>query len=328
MNKEPYKVSILVPVYNVEKYIERCARSIFQQTYNNLEIIFVDDKTPDNSIEILNAVIQEYPNRIKQTQIIHHINNMGLAGTRNTAVSAATGTFVTHLDSDDWLELSAIELLVQRQIETGAEVVSGGIVTYKGAESIYWDEPDFKTYGEFLKSVEKKMGGFPLCSRLIKRNLYVDNNIRTKDGLNYGEDLQIVTRLFVLASSVARQPRVVYHYDITNESSYMHMTGIKKLKGQSQMILSILSIRPIIKTYDQDALDQFDSDFSYNIYANMVDAAKFGEEELFDQFVDSLNQLNKKSICSVLGNNAMLVFLKKRYWFMKYIFLNLAKVKS
>jgi glycosyltransferase involved in cell wall biosynthesis len=79
MTQEPYTVSILVPVYGVEKYIERCARSIFEQTYHNLDIVFVDDCSPDKSIEILKHVLEEYPNRKAQTRIIQHAHNRGFA---------------------------------------------------------------------------------------------------------------------------------------------------------------------------------------------------------------------------------------------------------
>ena len=117
------KVSILIPVYGVEKYIERCARSIFEQTYQNLDIVFVDDCTPDKSIEILRRVLDDYPERKAQTRIIRHEHNQGLAAARNTAVAAATGTFLTHVDSDDWLELDAVEELVKKQVETGVAFV-------------------------------------------------------------------------------------------------------------------------------------------------------------------------------------------------------------
>lgn len=80
MENEPYQVSVLVPVYGVEKYIERCARSIFEQTYHNLDIIFVDDCTPDHSIDVLKRVLKDYPERKEQTRIIKHDHNRGLAG--------------------------------------------------------------------------------------------------------------------------------------------------------------------------------------------------------------------------------------------------------
>ena len=120
-----YLVSILVPVYKVEKYIEQCARSLFEQTYDNLEYIFLDDCSPDNSIEILKRVMEDYPERKAQVRIIRHERNRGLAAARNTALDAANGPFVTHVDSDDYLGRDAIRLLVKKQEETGADIVSG-----------------------------------------------------------------------------------------------------------------------------------------------------------------------------------------------------------
>ena len=79
----PPLISILIPVYNVEKFIERCARSVFEQTYENLEYVFVDDCSPDKSIQILERVLAEYPKREKQTKIIHHDKNRGVAAARN-----------------------------------------------------------------------------------------------------------------------------------------------------------------------------------------------------------------------------------------------------
>lgn len=90
------KVSVIVPVYKVEKYIERCARSLFNQTLDDIEYIFVDDCSPDRSIEILNQVIGDYPRRKDQVQIIHHASNQGLALARQTGLKAATGEYIAH----------------------------------------------------------------------------------------------------------------------------------------------------------------------------------------------------------------------------------------
>ena len=112
-----YKVSILVPIYGVEQFIERCARSLFEQTYQNLEYVFVNDCTPDKSIEILTRIIEYYPKRFNSIRIISHEKNRGIAASRNTAYDNATGEFVTIVDSDDWLELNAIELLKRRPMQ-------------------------------------------------------------------------------------------------------------------------------------------------------------------------------------------------------------------
>ena len=110
------KVSILVPVYGVEKYIERCARSLFEQTYDNIEYIFVDDCTKDRSIVILQKVLEGYPNRKNQVKILHHEKNRGLSAARNTALDASTGDYLMHVDSDDYLRKDAV-LLLQRIIK-------------------------------------------------------------------------------------------------------------------------------------------------------------------------------------------------------------------
>ena len=103
------KVSIIVPIYNVEKYIERCAVSLFEQTYSNIEYVFVNDCTPDQSITVLKRVIDCYPHRASQTKIINHDYNCGVAISRNTALEHSTGEFVCQVDPDDYIELDAFD---------------------------------------------------------------------------------------------------------------------------------------------------------------------------------------------------------------------------
>ena len=117
MNIKKYKVSVLVPVYKVEKYIGRCSKYLFEQTYENLEYIFVDDKSPDRSIEILLQILNNYPQRKPQVRIIHHKKNLGLACARNTAVNNATGDFVIHVDSDDYIDRDTITRCIVKQEE-------------------------------------------------------------------------------------------------------------------------------------------------------------------------------------------------------------------
>ena len=104
-------VSICIPIFGVEHSIERCSRSLFSQTYTNIEYIFVNDCTKDKSMEILSKVIVEYPNRISAIRIISHKKNRGLAAARNTAIENCTGDFVMHVDSDDYLESTHFEAM-------------------------------------------------------------------------------------------------------------------------------------------------------------------------------------------------------------------------
>ena len=112
-------VSVIIPVYGVEKYIERCARSLFEQTMEDLEYIFVDDCTPDASMDILARVMDDYPARRCQVKVLHNEVNRGLAYTRRRGVEASTGDYIIHCDSDDYVEKDIYEKLYAKATEEG-----------------------------------------------------------------------------------------------------------------------------------------------------------------------------------------------------------------
>ena len=119
------KVSIIIPVFNVSDYVERCLSSVMTQTYTNLECIIVDDCSPDDSIEKCERMIVGYDGPIA-FKILHHERNRGLSAARNTGTDAATGEYIYYLDSDDWIFSYCIELLLKAaQNDTEIEVVIG-----------------------------------------------------------------------------------------------------------------------------------------------------------------------------------------------------------
>ena len=118
---EKSKVSVIIPIYKVEKFIERCVHSLMGQTLQEVEYIFVDDATPDKSIEVLKKCLTLYPNR--KAVVLHHSQNQGLPAARNTGLVAATGEYIYHCDSDDFVEVNMLEKLYQKAKETEAEMV-------------------------------------------------------------------------------------------------------------------------------------------------------------------------------------------------------------
>ena len=117
------KVSIIIPVYGVEKYIERCSRSLFEQTLDDLEYLFIDDCTPDKSIDVLKNILEEYPNRKNQVVIHRMDQNSGQAIVRRWGMLNATGKYVTHCDSDDWIDVRMYEAMYNKAITNNADVV-------------------------------------------------------------------------------------------------------------------------------------------------------------------------------------------------------------
>ena len=107
-----YKVSVIVPIYNVERFIERCVKSLMEQTLQDVEYIFVDDAATDNSMKILAATLSIYSDQ--NIRILVHQENKGLPAARNTGLAVATGEYVFHCDSDDYMEKDMLEALYKK----------------------------------------------------------------------------------------------------------------------------------------------------------------------------------------------------------------------
>ncbi|MCH5311665.1 MAG: glycosyltransferase family 2 protein [Prevotella sp.] len=216
------KVSILIPVYGVEKYIARCARSLFAQTYANIEYIFVDDCSPDNSIGLLYSIIEEFPMRREQMRVVRQDRNRGLGAARRRAMEECVGEYVMHVDSDDCVTENAVAKLVSAALATGADIVDGAYREFssndKGDAPVVY--PSHLPKERMLKRMLlQNIVGNNIWARLYKRTLYTDNGITQDEGIDYGEDFGIVPRLMLFASR-AYIDDVVYLYRNDNSSSY------------------------------------------------------------------------------------------------------------
>lgn len=221
-------VSILVPIYGVENYIERCARSLFEQTYPNLEFVFVNDASPDKSIAVLQQVITQYPQWEGRVTIINHDKNRGLAAARNTLIDNCRGEFLLHVDSDDWVEPNAVELLMKRQSETDADMVTGlfcrHFLNSDHEETTKEPEPlQEKDRIEILKDMLKIGSVVATWNRLIRSSLYRQNSVRCVEGIDAGEDLLITPRLVYFSRKVALCNAITYHYNQSNPHSYVNV---------------------------------------------------------------------------------------------------------
>lgn len=228
MEGRNHKVSILVPVYNVDAFIAKCAESLFKQTMPDLEFIFVDDNSQDRSIDVLKMIIAKYPNREKDVFIIHHSENRGLSAARNTALEKASAEYVFFIDSDDYLELDAISVLYNRAIRDSADIVQCGYtaVYRKYSREIYCENPI--DVSEYLSEVLLRKANCNVCGKLFKRNLF--QNIRFIDGVTFGEDYGTLPRVIYYAGSVSTVNVPLYNYVKYNTSSATSMIKQKSLE--------------------------------------------------------------------------------------------------
>ncbi|MBB3187835.1 glycosyltransferase family 2 protein [Microbacter margulisiae] len=230
------KVSILVPVYNTALFLEKCVRSLFEQTFKELEFVFVDDGSRDNSLDILNQIIVQYPERQPNVIVNRHEKNKGVAATRNTLVSLASAEYLCFVDSDDYIDKDAVELLYKEAIQKRADIVVCDIAREWG-KSVKIQrlpyEADPLAYTQQLIAADTPAY---CCAKLIRSNLYSQHDIACTEGVNILEDYHTVTRLAYFASSIAKIDKPLYHYVLYNASAATKSWNEKKLDNILQSL--------------------------------------------------------------------------------------------
>lgn len=234
------KISIIIPVYKVEKYIERCARSLFEQTLDDIEYLFIDDCSPDKSIEVLKDILDKYPHRKSQT-IIHRMErNKGQAAVRYWGVKNATGDYLIHCDSDDWVELDMYRSLYEEAILTNADIV---ICDYYESDGLvnrlkHYDYSEDKEC--LINDLLYLRGSWAIWNKLIRRNLY--NNIKFPL-FNMGEDMSIVFQLIQKSSKIVAINKPLYYYYYNPES----ISNQKSIKNSIQRFIQACENTKIIE---------------------------------------------------------------------------------
>ncbi len=197
-------VTICVPVYGVEAYVEKCAESLFSQTYTDIEFLFVNDCTPDKSVDVIKKTLERFPNRKEQVRIINQSENKGCPAARNLAVQLATGDFIFHVDADDYLEPDAIASLVCKQISTGADlVVANYLLETKEKTKVVRYCDASKSQEDIVKDCLDDKCSQSVWGILIRRKIYIDNNIKADESFHVGEDWQVAPLLLYHANKIA-----------------------------------------------------------------------------------------------------------------------------
>lgn len=215
-------VSVIIAVYKAEKYIERCARSLFEQTLKDMEFIFIDDATPDNSMNVLRRIIDEYPERKPQVKIITHEHNMGTFVTKRDGYLAAGGGYVTVCDSDDYVELNTYERAYNKAIEEKSDIVVFNYIEhYADREVVVNRVLPYSSPGEVIANAWRTRFIFLLCDVLIRNRRDVIENLPALGRIDIGEDGLIGVSLFYALRNgrMAYIQEPFYHYDLTNTQS-------------------------------------------------------------------------------------------------------------
>jgi glycosyltransferase involved in cell wall biosynthesis len=223
------KVSIVVPIYGVEKYIERCARSLFEQTFDDIEYIFVNDCTKDASIEVLQSVIEEYPQRKDQIKILHHPENRGLPQARKTGILAASGEYLISIDSDDWVDKKMVKVLYENVVKEQATISVCDIFISDGNNHCVKKCGDIKLSKiEFFEQMCQMKFMWSTCNKLIKRSLFKDVIFPV---FNNAEDMALILQLIAKAEKISYVPKSYYYYYNNPHSITRTLTENQVLKN-------------------------------------------------------------------------------------------------
>ena len=235
------KVSVIVPVFGVEKFIERCVRSLFSQTMDNedVEFIFVNDCTQDSSMEILARVMAEFPE--KNVTILNHVHNLGLPAARQTGVKAATGDYVIHCDSDDWVEPEYCSKMYEAAIAHDADIVVCRYCLNDGEKA--FDEVGYRD--NLLSDSSLAVGAAILLksspyawNKLVRRSLY-DNAAIQYPKRFLAEDWALMVQLIMSAGKIVVVEDKLYNYFVNPSSICREQTKeicLKKIADEEENV--------------------------------------------------------------------------------------------
>ena len=207
-------ISIIIPVYNSGRYIEPCIRSVLEQTYNNLEIIIVDDGSEDNSIDLIKRIHSDYPNRYESMKILHHTQNRGSSAARKTGIIAARGTYFQMVDSDDTLDPQMV-MQMYRLISTYDADVA--ICDYS-REMDYLETPELYGIKEedsvemMYSSLHFNLSASLFWNKMFRKELFEKWDLFATAGLTIHEEYNVMYKVFWYAAKVVTCKNKYYHW--------------------------------------------------------------------------------------------------------------------
>lgn len=222
------KVSVIVPVYNTELYVERAMISLMEQTLDKVQFIIIDDGSKDQSLSIIKQVISRYPAREGQVILISR-ENCGVAATRAQGMELAAGDYVIHFDSDDWAELNWLESMYIKAIEDNADVVVCDYFEKYSHASIYKSQSIGLDRDTCLKNLLLGKIANSSCNKLVSRRLLSDHGINFHSGYDMGEDFFVTFLVFIKAKKIVHLKAPLYIYNKENESSLTRHYSSKSL---------------------------------------------------------------------------------------------------
>lgn len=312
------KFSIIIPVYNVEKYIRKCLESVINQTYQDFEAIIVNDGTQDNSQRIIDEFAKEYPSKVRS----YIKDNSGLSDTRNYGIERANGEYIVFLDSDDYLDinfLSKMNEVIERNNDV--DVIGFDIqrVNLNGEKVDIWVKPDFEGMsGEeaICRLVESKQLFEPACGYVYRLAYLKENNFKFQVGV-YHEDFGLIPIVILRAKKVTCIDFVGYYYVLT-DNSIMRNNSLEKERKKAN---------DLIKAFDflEEEIDKIEFKNNYSrrlLNAYIANSMLYRANELDKSLVkDYKRELVKRKVTDLIIDDSFKRKIRKLLMKIKFSLL-------
>lgn len=251
------KVSVIIPVYNTEKYLRKCLDSVCNQTLSDIEIICVNDCSIDNSLTIL----KDYALKDNRIKIIDLKENSGAGFARNRGIEQAKGEYLGFVDSDDFIDLDFYEKLYEKALETDADIIKGRLI------QVGWDKPKAETYGNFVQVKRNKLLFIHTPTAIFKRKFLKQQNVTFPENLKCAEDSVFEIKVSSQCNKIDLVQEANYFYCYRDNSlNHEINVSIDKLKSIEKSLIEIINIINELNISNEEYCEAIDSRINYMSY--------------------------------------------------------------
>jgi len=271
--KMDIKVSVIVPVYNAERYLADCLGNLVNQTLSEMEIIIINDCSTDNSIKIINDCKAEFTDKIK---VIDFDRNQGPGAARNAAIDVACGKYIGFVDSDDVVDISMYEKMYTEAVKRDYDVVDCGFYNEKEQQAILYTSDELKEDLDDKKRAELIVAGGYIWTKIIKKKYLIDYHLRFRHEYVL-EDSDFLTFILSTIKSIGNVKEILYKYTYTKDSLSSTTDVDKYIKGVQSSIRAIYEKESKLSNYNQirDAVEyQIIQMYSYAVVMILLSVQK------------------------------------------------------
>ena len=302
------EISVIVPIYNSEKYLQRCIDSILSQTFKDYELLLIDDGSTDCSGDICNEYARK-DNRIK----VFHQQNKGVSAVRQFGIENACGVYSIHVDSDDWVEPNMLWEMYQTALNENSDLVIADFFVNTTEKQIYrFQKPTALNSEQVLYDILSGSLHGSTGNKLLKQALYKQYAVSFPENLNYCEDVLIWVQILQHNIKISYLPEAFYHYDYQiNQNSitrnYTHDT-------YQQRCIYLQQLQTYLHTTTQygDLFDKIKLDIKFEAFISNI----FDSKELYNMFKESADYISQSAYTRI--NKALMKLILLRCGFLAY----------